>query len=129
MVAFGGQGIALDCFPSIAVFPPRQTLSPHTVESVAIAPNNQYLEQIAMIYQFLCVNRNATPYLEEIVQVQAINEDEARWQLTAQHALLATVGRYPDNQTQQATDRTARLNARLLAKFRPNHTAWEVVYA
>lgn len=76
-----------------------------------------------MIYQFLCVNRNATPYLEEIVQIQAINEDEARWQLTAQHALLATIGRYPDSQTQQATDRTVRLNARLFAKFRPNHTA------
>lgn len=40
MVACSGQGLALGCFSLYSSFPPRCTLSPYTVESVADSPIN-----------------------------------------------------------------------------------------
>ena len=57
MMAFCGQGIALDCFPYVAVFSPRKTLSPHTVRSVSDSPINLHMELSAMIYLFKAIAR------------------------------------------------------------------------
>lgn len=56
---------ALDCFPYVAVFPPRRTLSPYnTVESVSDSPKNSHMELSAMIYSYLAGNRNQNLHSE-----------------------------------------------------------------
>lgn len=90
MVACSGQGIALDCLPFLAVFPPRYTLSPYTVESVADSSSNLRKGLSAMklfAYSFLCVNRCADTYQEEVVRIIADSEQNARFQLTADYRL------------------------------------------
>lgn len=90
MVACSGQGIALDCLPLIAVFPPRYTLSPYTVESVADS-SSEFIKGLSAMklfaYSFLCVNRSADTYQEEVVRIIADSEQNARFQLTADYRL------------------------------------------
>lgn len=91
MVACSGQGIALGCLPFLAVFSPRYTLSPYTVRSVAdSSPKFSRVELLAMklfAYSFLCVNRCADTYQEEVVRIIADSEQNARFQLTADYRL------------------------------------------
>ncbi len=90
MVACSGQGIALGCFPLIAVFSPRYTLSPYTVRSVADS-SSKFIKGLSAMklfaYSFLCVNRCADTYQEEVVRIIADSEQNARFQLTADYRL------------------------------------------
>lgn len=111
MVAFDGKGFALCCVPSIAVFQPVKRYRP-TLESLAIAPKNLYLELSAMIYLFLCSDRYAEQYSETVVRVQADTEQQAQYNLTAQYRPLMLVTKAPD-------DKSDYINAKL-AKFKAN---------
>ncbi|MFU2097225.1 host cell division inhibitor Icd-like protein [Mannheimia haemolytica] len=91
MVACSGQGFALDCFPIVAVFHPVARYRPTLWKMLAIAPKNQLLELSAMqnfACSFLCVNRTAEIYQEEVIRVIANSEENARFQLTADYRLL-----------------------------------------
>lgn len=91
MVACSGQGLALGCTPDVAVFHPVASYRPLTVESEAIALINQHQELSAMkqfAYFFLCVNRNADIYQEEIIRIIADSEQNARFQLHADYRLV-----------------------------------------
>lgn len=90
MVACSGKGFALCCIPCIAVCHPVARYRPITVTSEAIAPINFYTELSAMkqfAYSFLCVNRNADTYQEEVIRIIADSEQNARFQLTADYRL------------------------------------------
>ena len=94
MMAFCGQGIALDCFPYVAVFSPRKTLSPHTVRSVSDSPINLHMELSEMIYLFLAKDRFQNNHTE-IVRIEAENSLQARlslrpeWRLVVEKPLKA----------------------------------------
>ncbi|MGX2950572.1 host cell division inhibitor Icd-like protein [Ursidibacter sp. B-7004-1] len=110
MVAFNGKGFALCCFPRMTVFQPVKRYR-QTLESKAIATKVFYVEKIAMIYKFLCLNRTKPTYNQETIYIEADSEENARFKLTADYRLL--------------------LN-RPIAKLNPNRTACEVqggVYA
>lgn len=87
MVAFNGKGSALCCVPIVAVFEPVERYR-QALESKAIAPKNSQLEQIAMIYKFLCLNRTKQTYNQETIYIEADSEENARFQLTADYRLL-----------------------------------------
>ncbi len=46
-----------------------------------------------MIYLLLCVNRTKSQFNTEVVRIQAPNQDEARFQLSADYQMLAVCGR------------------------------------
>ncbi|WP_440210593.1 ash family protein [Actinobacillus pleuropneumoniae] len=83
MVACSGQGFALDCFPCIAVFPPRYTLSPYTVESVSDSPSKFIQGLLAMLFKFITLGEKRLK-----ITVHARNEQEARNKLICSHAVL-----------------------------------------
>ncbi|MDH2997862.1 hypothetical protein A1D22_00740 [Pasteurellaceae bacterium LFhippo2] len=102
MVACSGKGIALCCFPCIAVCHPVTSYRPITVTSEAVALINLYKELSAMIYLFLCVNRNSDTYQETIERIEADSEQNARFKL---HADLRPILAHP------------------IARINPNRTA------
>lgn len=93
MVACSGQGIALGCFSFDSSFPPRCTLSPYTVESVADSPL-KFIKGLhkmnAFAYSFLCAIRTpeTDTYQETIVRIIANSEVNARHQLSADYRLV-----------------------------------------
>lgn len=90
MVACSGQGLTLDCTPFDAVFHPVARYRPTLWKMLAIAPINFQTELSAMkqfAYSFLCVNRNADTYQEEVIRIIADSEQNARFQLTADYRL------------------------------------------
>lgn len=91
MVACSGKGFALCCLPLLAVFEPVASYRPLTLESEAIAFINinkglSAMKQFA--YFFLCVNRTADIYQEEIIRIIADSEQNARFQLHADYRLV-----------------------------------------
>ncbi|MDD0823101.1 host cell division inhibitor Icd-like protein [Mannheimia sp. AT1] len=91
MVACSGKGFALCCFPFETVLQLVARYRQITLQSEAIDPKNQQTELSAMntfAYSFLCVNRTSEIYQEEIVRVIANNEQNARFQLSADYRLL-----------------------------------------
>lgn len=90
MVACSGKGFALCCVPYVAVCHPVARYRPLTVTSEAIAPFNFHTELSAMkqfAYSFLCVNRTADTYQEEVIRIVADSEQNARFQLCADYRL------------------------------------------
>ncbi|WGE43037.1 ash family protein [Actinobacillus equuli] len=83
MVACSGQGIALGCFPLIAVFSPRYTLSPYTVRSVSDSPSKFIKGLLAMLFKFITLGEKRLK-----ITVHARNEQEARNKLICSHAVL-----------------------------------------
>ncbi|HHW7546246.1 TPA: host cell division inhibitor Icd-like protein [Mannheimia haemolytica] len=91
MVACSGKGFALCCSPLVAVFEPVTRYRPQASKLQAVAPKNLLTELSAMqnfAYSFLCVNRTAEIYQEEVIRVIANSEENARFQLTADYRLL-----------------------------------------
>lgn len=90
MVACSGQGLSPWLFSLYSSFPPRCTLSPYTVESVADS-SSKFIQGLSAMklfaYSFLCVNRCADTYQEEVVRIIADSEQNARFQLTADYRL------------------------------------------
>ena len=85
---------ALDCLPFLAVFPPRKTLSPNTVESVSDSSLKSKMELSEMIYLFLAKDRFQNNHTE-IVRIEAENSLQARlslhpeWRLVIEKPLKA----------------------------------------
>ncbi|QLB43582.1 host cell division inhibitor Icd-like protein [Mannheimia pernigra] len=91
MVACNGKGFALCCIPCIAVFEPITSYRPQASKLQAVAPKNSNTELSAMknfAYSFLCVNRTAETYQEEVIRVIANSEENARFQLSADYRLI-----------------------------------------
>ena len=97
MVACSGQGSPLTVYPFVTVFPPRCTLSPYTVESVADSSSKLTKGLSAMIYLFLAVDRYSDTYSEKIIRVEAPDRTTARLSLSAQWRLLVDfpIKQYP----------------------------------
>ncbi|QLB23644.1 hypothetical protein A6B44_01230 [Pasteurella skyensis] len=92
MVACNGKGLALCCIPCVAVCHPVTRYRP-IVTNKAVTSEISHKELLAMIYLLLCVNRTKPTFNTEVVRIQAPNEDEARYQLTADYQLLKVCGR------------------------------------
>lgn len=99
MVACNGKGFALCCIPCIAVFEPVTRYRPKASKLQAVALINQIQGLSSMIYKFLCLDREATDFRTQILTINATNEENARFSLTARWRLLATIAKnLPDNQ-------------------------------
>lgn len=99
MIACNGQRLIVGCLPIVTVFHPVTSYRPITVESEVIAPIKQLSELLAMIYKFLCLDREATDFHTQVLTINATNEENARFSLTARWRLLATIAKnLPDNQ-------------------------------
>lgn len=72
----------------------------------AIFPFHSLTKQTTMLYKFLCLDREATTFHTQILTVQADNENEAHWQLSARWQWLMTVAKNLPNRTacKQATE-------------------------
>ncbi len=92
MVACSGKGFALCCIPRVAVSQPVTRYRPN-LRNKAVTSNYSLLELLAMIYLLLCVNRTKPTFNTEVVRIQAPNQDEARFKLTADYQMLAVCGR------------------------------------
>ncbi|MDP8161950.1 host cell division inhibitor Icd-like protein [Pasteurella skyensis] len=92
MVACNGKGFALCYIPLVVVSQPVTRYRPN-LRNKAVTLNNLPTELLAMIYLLLCVNRTKPTFNTEVVRIQAPNEDEARFKLTADYQLLAICGR------------------------------------
>ena len=85
---------ALDCSTFLAVFPPRKTLSPNTVESVSDSSSKLRKGLSEMIYLFLAKDRFQNNHTE-IVRIEAENSLQARlslcpeWRLVVEKPLKA----------------------------------------
>ncbi|MDP8162191.1 host cell division inhibitor Icd-like protein [Pasteurella skyensis] len=99
MVACNGKGSPFATFHGFVVFDPVTRYRP-IVEYKAVTSNNLIVELLAMIYLLLCVNRTKPTFNTEVVRIQAPNEDEARFKLTADYQLLAVCGRINPNKAQ-----------------------------
>lgn len=87
MVACSGKGFCLGCFPYVAVFSPRYTLSPYTVRSVSDSSPNSHMELSEMIYLFLATDRYQNNHTE-IVRIEAENSLQARLSLSPEWRLM-----------------------------------------
>ncbi|MDO9984394.1 host cell division inhibitor Icd-like protein, partial [Glaesserella parasuis] len=100
MVACNGKGFALCCVPSIAVSQPVTRYRPNP-EKFSGSLHKSYLELLAMIYKFLCLNRTKHTYNQETLYIQADSEEQARLQLSADYRLLLDrpIAKFRANQT------------------------------
>ncbi|OOF57320.1 host cell division inhibitor Icd-like protein [Rodentibacter myodis] len=112
MVAHNGKGYALCRFPVITVFEPVMCYRP-SLETLAVVPQNLLQETAEMIYLFLCANRTRPTYSEDVLLIQADSEENARFQLTADHRYLLTLATYGNHQFNQAESKLNRLVQRL----------------
>ncbi|MDP8098538.1 host cell division inhibitor Icd-like protein [Pasteurella atlantica] len=56
-----------------------------------------------MIYLLLCVNRTKPTFNTEVIRIEAPNQDEARYQLTADYQLLRVCGQLNTNRFSKFT--------------------------
>ncbi|MDP8079692.1 host cell division inhibitor Icd-like protein [Phocoenobacter skyensis] len=99
MVACNGKGSPFATFHGFVVSDPVTRYRP-IVRYKAVTSNNLIVELLAMIYLLLCVNRTKPTFNTEVVRIQAPNEDEARFKLTADYQLLAVCGRINSHKAQ-----------------------------
>ncbi|QPB42665.1 ash family protein [Rodentibacter haemolyticus] len=114
------------CVPLYAVSHPVTFYRP-TVRSLAVVLKNFYKGLSAMIYLFLCSNRTRPTYSEDVLLIQADSEENARFQLTADHRYLLTLATYGNHQFNQAESKLNRLVQRL--KSAVDFTVKGVIYA
>ncbi|MGR3806939.1 host cell division inhibitor Icd-like protein [Pasteurella testudinis] len=87
MVACGGKGFALCCFPIVAVFEPVARYRP-SLETSAVTSKLSTIGVTAMIYLFIGINRTDTTNQLHRLRLSATNEQQARAKLARDYVLF-----------------------------------------